>query len=141
MSGCHERQHAAEGEMMHLPSAYDQRRGSALVETEKGILLASSTGRDFRLPGGKPKKGESSIQAAVRELREETNLRAYDVRYLFTFSRSKVFLIRAKGIPEPTSEIHNLAYYPPDRDIRVSANTKRIIRRYRDLKQRGEVPA
>lgn len=123
-----------------VPSAYDQRRGSAIVETGRGILLASSTGSYFRLPGGKPKKGESSIQAAIRELREETGLRACDVRYLFTFSRSKVFLIRAKGTPEPTSEIHHLAHYPPESGIRVSANTKRIIRRYRDMQERGEVP-
>jgi 8-oxo-dGTP diphosphatase len=126
---------------MAVPSAYDQRRGSALVETEKGILLASSTGSYFRLPGGKPKKGESSIRAAIRELREETGLRAYDVRYLFTFSRSKVFLIRAKGNPEPTSEIHHLAYFPTGSDVRVSANTKRIIRRYHELKRRGDLPA
>jgi 8-oxo-dGTP diphosphatase len=110
------------------------------VETEKGILLVSSTGGYFRLPGGKPKKGESSIQAAIRELREETGLRAYDVRYLFTFSRSKVFVIRAKGTPEPASEIHHLAYYPAGKEIRVSANTRRIIRRYAGLQKKGKIP-
>jgi len=125
------------GGVTPLPSAYDQRRGSALVETEKGILLASSTGRYFRLPGGKPKKGESSIQAAIREFREETGLRAYDVRYLFTYSQSKVFLIRAKGTPRPMSEIHHLAYYPTGSDIRVSENTRRIIWRYHELHQRA----
>jgi len=38
-----------------------------------------------------PQKREASIQAAIRELREETGLRAYDVRYLFKFHESKIF--------------------------------------------------
>jgi len=84
-------------EVKLIPSAYDQRRGSAIVETDKGILLVSSSGGHFRFPGGKPKKGEASIQAAIRELREETGLRAYDVKYLFKFHGSKIFKIKAKG--------------------------------------------
>ncbi|MCC4771898.1 NUDIX domain-containing protein [Methanosarcina sp. DH2] len=109
-----------------------------MVETEKGVLLVSSSGSYFRLPGGKPEKGEASIEAAIRELREETGLRAYDVRYLFKFHASKVFRIRAKGDPEPGMEIHHFAYFRPGRDmeVRVSENTLKILDRYYELKER-----
>jgi 8-oxo-dGTP diphosphatase len=120
-----------------IPSAYDQRRGSAIVETEKGVLLVSSSGGYFRLPGGKPKKGEASIEAAIRELREETGLRAYDVKYLFRFHRSKVFKIRAKGEPIPSNEINYFAFFKPGKkmEVKVSYNTIKILEFYYGLKE------
>lgn len=101
----------------------------------------SSSGSYYRLPGGKPEKGEASIEAAIRELREETGLRAYDVRYLFKFHASKIFRIRAKGNPEPGREIHFLAFFRPDRDIgvRISENTIKILKIYYELKEKEEV--
>ncbi len=120
-----------------IPSAYDQRRGSVIVETDKGVLLVSSSGGYFRLPGGKPEKGEASIQAAIRELREETGLRAYDVRYLFKFYGSKVFRIRANGEPIPSSEIHYFAFFEPGKEmkVKVSHNTLKILKMYYQLKE------
>ncbi|MCQ1535633.1 NUDIX domain-containing protein [Methanosarcina sp. KYL-1] len=126
--------------MTRISSAYDTRRGSVIVETDKGILLVSSSGGFYRLPGGKPKEGEASIQAAIRELREETGLRAHEVKYLFKFHASKIFRIKAKGEPVPSSEIHHFAFFKPGKDmkLKVSYNTLKILDKYDGLRERGK---
>lgn len=75
----------------------------------------SNSGSFFRLPEGKPEKGEASIQAAIRELREENKLRDYDVRYLFKFHESKIFKIRVNGKPIPNNEIHYFDLFEPEK--------------------------
>jgi 8-oxo-dGTP diphosphatase len=98
----------------------------------------SSSGSYYRFPGGKPKKGEASIEAAIRELREETGLRAYNVKYLFKFHASKVFKIKAKGKLEPRNEIHHFAFFRQDKKmkVKISENTVKILDIYYDLKMK-----
>lgn len=111
-------------------SAYGRRRGTAIVETEHGIIVVTHDNRQYLLPGDSPKRGELQIQTAIRELREETGLKAYDVRYLFTHMAAKVFLIKAEGDPEPRNEIKKIDYYQKGSQIKVSNNTRQIIEKY-----------
>jgi len=49
-----------------------RRRGTAIVETSKGILVTSGSSKIFILPGGGANKRETRLVAAIRELKEET---------------------------------------------------------------------
>lgn len=112
---------------------YRRRRGTAIVETRKGILVVNALGRIYHLPGGGARRGESSKDAAIRELEEETGLTTVDCTYLFEFTsfsnRHKVFLMKCKGNPTPRHEIKHVAYFP-EFNVNVSDTTRKIIERY-----------
>jgi ADP-ribose pyrophosphatase YjhB (NUDIX family) len=127
---------------------YLRRRGTAIVDTPKGILVVSESGRGYLLPGGNARKGESRRKAAIRELAEETGLKATDVSYLFeikggihknrrghSFRTShKVFLIKTTGTAMPKGEIKHLAYVKDQNSLNLSQSTKTIIERYNEIK-------
>lgn len=123
-----------------------RQRGTALIETEQGILLVSEDGNRFSLPGGAAEKGELDIQAAIRELREETGLCAYSATYLFShlggirqrgmgYNRNhhQVFLVEAKGTPTPQQEIKAIHFYRAGDAIKISNSTRKILEKYRLL--------
>jgi 8-oxo-dGTP pyrophosphatase MutT (NUDIX family) len=119
-----------------------KRRGTIILENENGILLAR-TGSDERLmlPGGHAEHREPRIIAAIRELYEETKLKAIDVNYLFDFESNyyfhKVFLINADGIPEPSNEVSFLNYYHPLNSKmfpEISKSSFEIIQKYLSIK-------
>lgn len=113
------------------------RRGTAIVDTNKGILVTSGRKKTFLLPGGVARKSESRKRAAIRELEEETGLKAYSCKYLFRhrgFARHKVFLIKAKGHARPRHEIKHIAYWKPGSHLHLSNSTKEIIERYLEYK-------
>jgi len=130
-----------------------RRRGTALVETEKGILVTAGRGGVFLLPGGGANRGESRTKAAMRELREETGLKTYYVKYLFRHrgrvSKSHghgyfqdhhtVCLVKAHGTPSPRHEIKHVAFYKPGSGVRISGVTREIIEKYYSYKKRGKV--
>jgi 8-oxo-dGTP diphosphatase len=128
-----------------------RRRGTAIVETAEGILVTAGRSKVFLLPGGGANRGESRIQAAMRELREETGLKPYHAKYLFHHKGRvhkshghgyfrdyhTVCLVKARGTPSPHHEIKYIGYYRPGSRIRVSGVTREIIERYYACKKRG----
>ena len=124
-----------------------RRRGTAIVETSKGILVTASRNKLFLLPGGGAEKWESRRRASIRELKEETGLKAYSWKYLFTYNEPKynyhdgkrrkirnlhkIFLIKAHGMPKPNyTDVSHIDYWKSGCDVNISRTTKLIIDKY-----------
>lgn len=127
---------------------HKRRRGTAIVETKQGIILVSGTGEYFLLPGGGAEPFESRKKAAIRELEEETGLKASSATYLFnhvgstyqyqdklTTNYHKIFLIKAEGNPEPHNEIKYIKYYNPGDETKLSKSTSGILEKYFSAKK------
>ncbi len=117
-----------------------RRRGTAIVDTPKGILVVSGRHKLFILPGGGARHGESREKATMRELEEETGLKTTSSKYLFTHHDSrdrkirnlhKVFLIKVNGQAKPDGhEVKHIAYWKPDSDITISPTTRILVEKY-----------
>ncbi|MFA5992357.1 MAG: NUDIX domain-containing protein [Candidatus Pacearchaeota archaeon] len=121
-----------------------RRKGVAIVETPRGILMVAGKDRKFTLPGGGANNGENREVAAIRELYEETGLRTKSSKYLFScighkwrtltgrkvVNYCKVFLIKTSGKPKAGNEIKHLAFWKPGSKITISPRTKKIIEKY-----------
>ena len=114
-----------------------RRRGTVIVDTPKGILVVNEGEGTYYLPGGGARMGENRRNAAIRELLEETGLKAINCSYLFEYTSNfnfhKVFLMEATGVAKPRKEIKHLAYFNGS-NVNVSDTTKKIIEIYHGKK-------
>ena len=123
---------------------YKRRKGVAIVDTNKGILVVAGKSRNFMLPGGGAKKWETREKAAIRELHEETGLKTKKIKYLFQYigrlwhnnkgktirNRTKVFLVNAQGKPRPRNEIKHIGFWKPKSKIKIDTWAKEVIKKY-----------
>lgn len=121
-----------------------RRKGIAIVDTLKGILVVAGKSKKFSLPGGGADKMESRKRATIRELYEETNLKTKNIKYLFSSignkwhnhkgtlvrNYSKIFLIEAQGVPKPRNEIKYVNFYNDKSKLDLTNGTKNIINKY-----------
>ena len=56
-------------------SAYGRRRGTAIVETERGIIVVTHDNRQFLLPGGSPKRGKHKFKLQLESYGKKRVLR------------------------------------------------------------------
>ena len=122
-----------------------RKRATAIVETDKGILLVSHSRHGqptYMLPGGGIKRGEHSICAAVRELYEETGLHSREVKHLFDLdtkhNKHKVFLINAYGKLRKKHETKHIIFWNEDTKdkLKVAWHVKPIIEKYCKMKEK-----
>lgn len=111
----------------YVQSAYGRRRGTAIIETEKGIIVVAEGNSKFLLPGGGARPHEMQIESVIREVKEELDIYPVEVKFLFKHMAAKVFFMKALGTPRPHNEINRIRYYYPGCNIEVSNNTKKIL--------------
>lgn len=114
-----------------------RQRATVIVEIDGRILLVENRGGLILLPGGGINPEESRLQAAARELTEETCLLADSLQFLFTHESAtnchNVVWATASGQPIACDDAAALHFF--DRDdarlaARMSAATRQILERY-----------
>ena len=89
---------------------------------------------DFSMPGGGIEPGESPMEAAVRELREETGLEAKQVDYLFTWDseifRHHAFRIETEGeVTIQPEEIAEFRWWDRKEELSIFGHVEAILER------------
>lgn len=122
-------------DFMTSPDAPVKERATIVCCDGPRVLLVSRAASRWALPGGTIKVGESPLDAAHRELSEETGLVDLNLTYAMHFGglskMHHVFIgaFVADQEPQPSNEIARCKWFRHDAvaNIRASIPTKKII--------------
>jgi 8-oxo-dGTP diphosphatase len=99
--------------------------GGVVIKDKREVLLIKNPSNIWTFPKGHIEPGETKEQAALREVKEETNIDAEivdylgEISYFFTWGGVKIyktvyfFLMRyIAGIPVPSWEVKDARFFP-----------------------------
>ena len=115
-------------------------RATAIVTRDEKILLVRDRGRPtYALPGGGIEDDENPESAVVRELSEETTLKAVNVTHLFTFGGKyndhEVFYVEAVGEVTISVEVEGFTWWDGIDDTPVYPHVRGILDTWRESTQ------
>ena len=106
--------------------------GGVVIKDKKEVLLIKNPSNVWTFPKGHIEKGETPIQAAIREVKEETNVEAEVISYLgkihysFIWKGTKVYktvyfylMQYISGIPVPSWEVKDARFINLERAKKI----------------------
>jgi 8-oxo-dGTP diphosphatase len=113
-------------------------RATVICKRDGEILYVRKPKSKWALPGGKIEAGETPVQAAARELTEETGLSNLDLFYLAEYAKDRVThhvfmtLVPASSEASPQNEIAACKWLAPKHisDLKASTATKTIVKSF-----------
>jgi len=124
-----------------------RKRATAVVIRDGKVLLVRDKGLvAFSLPGGEIKRGEATVSAVARELREESGLNSIKVTrlpgcdYKGSVNLHKVCRVQAEGEPHPRREVDKFIWWDIKEPITsaVYAHVNSILKRVLEHGFNGE---
>lgn len=119
-----------------------RQRATVIVEINQRILLVENRGGLLLLPGGGIQADESGLQAAARELAEETGLDAESLLFVFSHESPSnchsVFWAAASGTPlagDDAIALHAFDQDNPSLVCRMSTASRQIIERFLEIRR------
>ena len=116
-----------------------RKRATAVVIKNGKVLLVRDKGKQkFSLPGGGIHRGEPTLSAAIRELYEETGLRATkairlrDCDYKGSKNEHRVCLIEANGEVRLKHEIDKFVWWDMKQTLPVYPHVRYILSKVKE---------
>lgn len=114
-----------------------------IIEIANGIILIKRKNPPYgwAIPGGFIDYGESAEDAAVREAKEETNLKISNIRQFHTYSDPKrdprfhtisvVFVAKASGVPKASDDAEDIGVFNENKlPDEIAFDHRQIIKDY-----------
>ena len=125
-----------------------RQRATVIAEKDGKVLLIREKGqRQYSLPGGGIERGEYTMEAALRELREETKLRPSKAERLFdhegTTQIYKVVRVQVRGnIELQRKEVSDYKWWDGKEPLPMLPSTEAILRKVTTLAlpRKGHTP-